>query len=118
MARKKLEKVPVYLKAQTRSASLTGIDKGLDLSNGNTLAGYTAEIDKYKVLLTSYNAALGTVDDLYNQSIAQIGVLKEWNERMLNGVASKWGKDSSQYEMAGGKRKSERKKTVRQAKKA
>jgi hypothetical protein len=32
---------------------------------------------------------------------------------MLNGVASKFGTDSSQYEMAGGVRKSERKKPNR-----
>ena len=38
MARKKLEKVPVYLKSQTRSYALASIDKNLDLGNGNTLA--------------------------------------------------------------------------------
>jgi hypothetical protein len=36
--------------------------------------------------------------------------LKDWNERILSGVATKYGKNSSQYEMAGGVKKSERKK--------
>lgn len=117
MARRKLEKVPAYLKSQTRSAGLTSIDANLDLGNGLTLPAYLDEIEDYKRLLKDYNTALSTVDDLYNQSIAQLDVLKDWNERMLTGVATKWGKKSSQYEMAGGVRKSERKKRTPKANK-
>jgi hypothetical protein len=42
--------------------------------------------------------------------IAQIDVVNDWSERMLTGIASKFGKNSSQYEMAGGVKKDERKK--------
>lgn len=42
--------------------------------------------------------------------MAQKEVVKDWNERVLTGVATKYGKNSNQYEMAGGKKKSERKK--------
>ena len=61
--------------------------------------------------ISTYNTALSTIDDLYNDCIAKIDVIKDWNERVLTGVATKYGKNSSQYEMAGGKKKSERKKT-------
>ena len=60
----------------------------------------------------TYNTALSTIDDLYSICIAQIDVIRDWNERVLTGVATKYGKNSSQYEMAGGKRKSERKKAT------
>jgi hypothetical protein len=52
---------------------------------------------------------------LYNKFQAEITKLKDWNERMLAGVATAYGKDSSEYEQAGGVRKSERKKPVRKA---
>lgn len=39
--------------------------------------------------------------------------LKDLNERILTGVATKYGKNSTQYEMAGGKKKSERKKATK-----
>jgi hypothetical protein len=60
--------------------------------------------------LATYNTALSTIDDLYNECIAQIDVVRDWNDRVLTGVATKFGKNSSQYEMAGGVKKSERKK--------
>jgi hypothetical protein len=60
--------------------------------------------------LQAYNTVLSTIDDLYNGCIGQISVLKDWHERVLSGVAPKFGKKSSQYKMAGGVRKSERKK--------
>jgi hypothetical protein len=39
--------------------------------------------------------------------------LKDKSGRMLNGVPAKYWKDSSEYELAGGVRSSERKKPVR-----
>ena len=82
----------------------------MDLGNDLNVANYEAQITKLNSNLGDYNTALSTVDDLYNVCIAQIDVLRDWNERILNGIASKYGKNSSQYEMAGGVKKSERKK--------
>lgn len=110
MARRKLVRVPAFEKAKTRLASVLSIDNALDLGNEVTADKYEVEVTKFNEALKAYNTALSTIDDLYNECIAQETVLKEWNERVLNGVAFKYGKDSSQYEMAGGTRKSERKK--------
>ena len=110
MARKKLIRVPDFDKAKTRLASIKSIDKSLDLGSDITVAKYEAEVNKFADDLNAYNTALSTIDDLYNTCIAQIDVLKDWNERVLIGVAAKYGKNSSQYEMAGGTKKSERKK--------
>jgi len=110
MGRRKLIRVPAFEKAKTRLASIVSIDKELDLGNEISAANYGKEVTKFEEALKVYNTALSTLDDLYNTCIAQETVLKEWNERVLNGVGFKFGKDSSQYEMAGGTRKSERKK--------
>ena len=110
MARKKLVRVRDLEKATTRLSAVKSSDTALDLANGITIPNYETEIKAMVTKLDVYNSALSTIDDLYNDCIAQIEVLKDWNERVLTGVATKFGKDSSQYEMAGGKRKSERKK--------
>lgn len=40
-------------------------------------------------------------------------LIRDYSERILLGVAMKYGKNSDEYEMAGGIRKSERKRPVR-----
>ncbi len=116
MARKKLIKVADLDKGRTRLASIKSIDAALDLGNGITAVGYGSQIDLLSTKLNIYNTALSTIDDLYNECIAQIDVVKDWNERVLAGVASKYGKNSSQYEMAGGVKKNERKKPTKKPK--
>ena len=51
--------------------------------------------------------------NMLNDVIKTELALKDLSERMLMGVGSKFGKDSDEYEMAGGVRKSEHKKPVR-----
>lgn len=110
MARKKLVRVPELDKGRTRLAAIKSIDVALDLGNGITAVLYEDEINRLSTRLNTYNTHLSTIDDLYNECIAQMAVVADLNERVLNGVASKYGKNSSQYEMAGGVKKSERKK--------
>lgn len=116
MARRKLARVLDLEKGRTRLAAVKSISVELDLGNDITVPNYEAEINLLSTKLNKYNTALSTIDDLYNECIVQIDVLKDWNERILTGVATKYGKNSSQYEMAGGKKKSERKKPTPKAK--
>lgn len=116
MARRKLARVLDLEKGRTRLAAVKSISAELDLGNDITVPNYEAEINLLSTKLNNYNTALSTIDDLYNECITQIDVLKDWNERILTGVATKYGKNSSQYEMAGGKKKSERKKPTPKAK--
>ena len=112
MARRKLSRVLDLEKGITRLAAVKSIDVALDLGNTITVPNYEVQVNLLSTKLSAYNTALSTIDDLYNECIAQIDIIKDWNERILTGVATKYGKNSSQYEMAGGKRKSERKKTT------
>ena len=110
MSRKKLVRVIDLEKGITRLAAVKSIDKALDLGNGITVPEYEIQVVLLTNRISTYNTALSTIDNLYNECIDQIEVLKDWNERILTGVATKYGKNSSQYEMAGGTKKSERKK--------
>jgi len=105
-------------KAQARATALGSISPTLDLGNGLTLAGYQAKITAAAQKLTAYNTLLSTLDSLMNELEALEQEIKDLSERMLAAVAVKYGKDSNEYEMAGGTRKSERKRPPKKATKA
>ncbi len=100
-------------RAERRAAALMSIDSNLDLGNGLTLEGFYQMIDDVRQKLTSYNTLLSTVDAAYNNMLGAERLLLDQSEQMLLGVAFHYGKDSSEYEMAGGVRKSERKRRSR-----
>lgn len=96
--------------AQQRASSLASIGPALDLGNGLTLTAYAAKITAANDALDAYNTKLSELDGLLNDLEHLEGELDELSARMLTGVAAKFGKDSDEYEKAGGTRTSERKK--------
>ena len=96
-------------KARIRSAALASIDPKLDLGNGLTLKAYTDQIDAVQTDMDEYNGLLSQVDSSKNKFELDEKHLADLSEKMLIGVAYKHGKDSDEYEKAGGTRKSERK---------
>lgn len=112
MARKKLIRVPDLDKGKARLAAVKSIEATLDLGNGITVANYETQVNLLTTKLATYNTALSKIDDFYNECIDQIVVIRDWNDRILTGVATKYSKNSSEYEMAGGVRKKERKKAT------
>jgi hypothetical protein len=110
MARRKLIRVPDLEKGKARLAGLKSIKEDLDFGDNLSVVVYNTQLELLETKLKTYNKTLSSIDDMYNECIAQIDVIKDYNERMLSGAALKYGKNSSEYEMAGGTRKSERKK--------
>ncbi|MGF1514744.1 MAG: hypothetical protein ACFB5Z_13770 [Elainellaceae cyanobacterium] len=101
-------------RAERRAAALTSIDPNLDLGNGLTLEGFYQLIQQVRQKSAQYNTVLSTVDAAYNALLDGEKVLQDQTEQMLLGVAFKYGKNSSEYEMAGGVRKAERKRRTTQ----
>lgn len=103
-------------KAQARSAGIKSIDPALDLGGGLTMPAFDTAIGNAQTALEEYNRALAVVDDKLNAFVTAETTLRDISERIFAGVAARYGKNSSQYEQAGGVRKSERKRPVRKAK--
>jgi len=99
-----------YEKAFRRIASVKSIDPDFDLGNGLIAKDYETAITNVKAAMDNYNTLLSTLDEKLNFLKDKEKILDDWNERILIGVAAKYGKNSSEYEQAGGVRKSERKK--------
>lgn len=94
-------------RAERRYASLRSLGSELTFG-GLTLNQYEMQIADVRAKLTAYNTALSAIDKAYNDVINAERVLGEMSEHMLLGVAVFYGKNSDEYEMAGGVRRSER----------
>ncbi|ABA20972.1 conserved hypothetical protein [Trichormus variabilis ATCC 29413] len=101
-------------KAEIRLASIKSISPTLDVGEGLTVKYYTEKIENLRQSLEIYNTTLSTIDVLLTQIIENEKDLADYSEKILRGVAYKFGNNSHEYQMAGGIRKSERKRTLRQ----
>ncbi len=65
-------------------------------------------IEQLRNKINAYNTALSVIDSSKTEIHTLETTLNDLAEKMLIGVAFKYGKDSSEYEMAGGVKKSDR----------
>jgi len=97
--------------AKLRLAGLQSIDPLLDLGGGLTVASFKADIEDVDGELNTYNTMLSDVDQVSNRLDTKEDKLNDKSTRMLAAVGAHFGKDSDEYEKAGGTRTSERKKS-------
>ncbi len=95
--------------AQKRANALASIGATLDLGNGLTPADYKTQTEALKAKNDQYNIDLSELDGALDDIQADEKALDALSVRMLAGVASKYGKESNEYDKAGGTRTSERK---------
>ncbi|AVH69004.1 hypothetical protein [Nostoc sp. 'Lobaria pulmonaria (5183) cyanobiont'] len=98
----------VLEKAEFRTAGLKAIDPTIDFGDGRNLESMTQLIEQYRTKIDAYNTALATIDSSKTEMDELERTLGDLTEKMLLGVAFKYGKDSYEYQMAGGVRKSDR----------
>lgn len=103
----------VIEKAEQRAAGLKMISPSLEVGGSLTLDVYMTTIEQLRLKLEAYNSLLAKVNVAQADLIAGEKQLNYMTEDMLIGVASKYGKDSYEYKLAGGTRRSERKRPVR-----
>ena len=97
----------VIKNAQIRATNLEAISATLDLGNSLTLASLQTEIAAAQALLDDYNIKLAQADAALNDFKAKEKELSKLNARLLAAVGVIYGKDSNEYEQAGGTRSSE-----------
>jgi uncharacterized protein YukE len=109
MARRKRNS-SVLERADRRIESLQSISVELDFGEGLTIQAYTTTINDLRSKLAAYNTALSTIDKLTDDVNNAEKAVIAMSEKMLLGVGSRYGKNSQQYEMAGGARRGNTKK--------
>ena len=101
--------------ARQRLAGLKSINPAPDFGTALTLVAYETKASAFNTSLDTYNQHLAALDDEQNTIDAEEQDLRDWNRRLLSATEAHYGPDSSQYEVAGGTRKSERKKSTPKA---
>jgi hypothetical protein len=104
MARRKRNST-ILERAERRIESLQSINRKLDFGQGVNIEAYTYVISDLRSKLAAYNTALSGIDKLSNEVNNAEQLVLEMSEKMLLGVGSRYGKTSSEYEMAGGSRR-------------
>jgi hypothetical protein len=112
MARRKRSS-PVLQKSVRRAAGINSIDPNLDLGNGLTLPAFSTLIERMRTKENAYNSALSSLDKLYREMLETESELADMAEHILLAVATRYGKSSVEYGMAGGVPKNQRRKGLR-----
>lgn len=92
-----------------RLERIKAIDPPPNFGTGFSIADYETSLNELRLVLGSYNTAIGTVDQFLTQLKMKEKGIRDKRERVLTAIAFIYGKDSDEYVAAGGIRKSERK---------
>ncbi len=100
-------------KAQLRSAGLKSIVPNIKFDEDYSLEKLIESIERLRNKIDIYNTALSVVDSSKTEIEEMEKNLSQLSEKMLMVVGIKYGKDSREYEMAGGVRYSDRIRKIR-----
>ncbi|GAX40497.1 hypothetical protein NIES4075_14630 [Tolypothrix sp. NIES-4075] len=95
-------------KAEFRAAGLKAIDSSMDFGDNCDLQNLTQSIEQLRTMIDSYNAALAVIDSSKTKIDEMEKSLSNLSDKLVRGVAFKYGRNSSEYEVAGGVRESDR----------
>ncbi|MEH1833249.1 MAG: hypothetical protein V7L29_14530 [Nostoc sp.] len=98
----------VLEKAEFRSAGLKAIDSSMDFGDNCDLQNLTQSIEQLRTMIDAYNAALAMIDSSKIKIDKMEKSLSNLSDKLVRGVAFKYGRNSSEYEIAGGVRESDR----------
>ncbi|MBS1794363.1 MAG: hypothetical protein JSS81_10945 [Acidobacteria bacterium] len=97
--------------AQQRVDGMVSVDERLDLGNGVSVETVKAAIKRVTDGISEYNSLLAEADERSNDIDRDLKALVDLSARILSGTEFKFGRDSNEYEMVGGTRLSDRKKS-------
>ncbi|OUL33974.1 hypothetical protein [Nostoc sp. 106C] len=103
----------VLEKAQLRFFGLKSIVPEIKFDEDYNLGKLMGSIEQLRNKIGVYNTALSVVDSSKDEIEEMEKNLSQLCEKMLMVVAIKYGKDSREYEMAGGVRNSDRVRKIR-----
>jgi hypothetical protein len=116
MNKKSKQRSRVLEKASARLGAMRSLGTDINFGNGLTFTDFEESIDRTREALLAYNTAIATYSQAQLAFMELERNLADLAERMLTGVATQYGKQSHQYEMAGGTRKGARRRRPRKAK--
>jgi hypothetical protein len=96
----------VLSQSERQLESLQSIDRYLSFNASLNNQSYAALIEQTRQKLAVYNTLLSTIDDAQREVELAEQALSDLSKRMRINVAARYGEDSREYRMAGGKPRS------------
>ena len=112
MPRQKRKSV-VLNQAEQRLLGMKNIDHKLNLGGGCTTVTVEKKVSEVRAKLQKYHTLLTQADAASNELESAEKELAQLSKKVLKGVAVQFDEDSSEYEMVGGVRPSDRKRSRR-----
>jgi hypothetical protein len=103
----------VLEKAQLKFSGLKSIVPDIKFDEDYNLEKMMVSIEQLRTKIEVYNTTLSVIDSSITEIEEMEQNLRQFCEKMLMIVAIKYGKDSREYEMAGGVRNSDRVRKIR-----
>ena len=101
--------------AERRLTGMKIINPKLDLGGGCTTSAVEAKVKEVKNKLENYNIQLSNADTAANELERAEKELNRLSNKVLPGVATRFDKESDEYEIVGGVKPSERRRPRRQS---
>ncbi|MEA5625081.1 hypothetical protein [Nostoc sp. UHCC 0251] len=98
----------VLEKTEQQTIGFQSIDPSLNFGDSISLQHLAELTGELRNELNQYNKMLNTLDSAKEKIETLEKSIRETSERLVSGVATKYGKDSREYELAGAVRKSDR----------
>jgi hypothetical protein len=99
----------IIQQANERLNGLKTIDPAFDLGNGLSVAALEQAITTLRAKLDMYNQKLSEIDEDLLAIETDENKIEDMNTRVLAGVGARFGRNSIEYEKAGGVRSADRK---------
>ncbi|PHJ56009.1 hypothetical protein VF14_36785 [Nostoc linckia z18] len=93
--------------AELKFAGVKAIDTNLDIGDNYNTIKFAQLIEELRTKLENHNTILSTIDSSKIEVEQLEKKLVSYCENMMMGIGFKYGKDSREYQMAGGVRRSE-----------
>lgn len=116
MARRRKQASEEMKELIQKIAGMKTIDGNFDAGNGVTVAAAEALLARGETGLSNCNQSVAAADDADNVFAGINKEIRAFNKKVLPATGLKYGTDSSEYELVGGVRESERKRPTKKPK--
>jgi hypothetical protein len=97
----------VIAKAIVRSNNLKSISQTLDLGGGLSVTAFDSLIAEAEAAQDDYNQSIAALDEKGNHLDDLLKQVGDMSSRLLAGTGARYGRNSSEYEKAGGSKTDE-----------
>jgi hypothetical protein len=100
---------------QLRLSTLKSIDPDLDLGDGLTIRAVSKKVQDTRAEIDLYNTEVSVVEQKYKTIREKEGAIADLSDRIVDGIAFKFGRKSNEYKMVRSIRRNSKTRSISRA---